>query len=211
MIDERDSTAAAAVGLGANLGDRAGTMARALGLLDAAPGVRVESASSLYETEPVGVTDQPRFLNAAALVRTSLQPRALLETLLGIERSLGRDRSADAVRWGPRAIDLDLLLFGDRAISERGLETPHPRLHERAFVLAPLAEVCPDHRHPVLGATASELWASLTRTVGAGRDGEGPAWTRLGLRRFGGLSRDGGSGWTAVRSEEPGACGTGSA
>jgi 2-amino-4-hydroxy-6-hydroxymethyldihydropteridine diphosphokinase len=128
------------VGLGSNLGDRERNVENALARLEA-EGWLV-SRSSVRETDPVGVTDQPKFLNAAAELRTELEPRELLDRLLAIERELGRDRAREA-RWGPRLIDLDLLLYGDEAIDEPGLTVPHPRLAERRFVLEPLAELDP--------------------------------------------------------------------
>ena len=128
------------IGLGANLGDRELNLRRALERLEELGPVR---ASSLRETEPVGVTDQPKFLNAAAELATDLPPRELLERLLEIERELGRDRATER-RWGPRVIDLDLLLFGQEAIDEPGLMVPHPRLADRRFVLEPLCELNED-------------------------------------------------------------------
>lgn len=127
------------IGLGSNLGDRERTIRRALELLAARGDVEVEGVSSLRETDPVGYEDQPRFLNGAAALRTELAPRALLERLQEIERELGRDRTGP--RFGPRTIDLDLLLYGAERIDEPGLEIPHPRLAERRFVLEPLAEL----------------------------------------------------------------------
>jgi 2-amino-4-hydroxy-6-hydroxymethyldihydropteridine diphosphokinase len=135
------------IGLGANLGDREATIRTALDLLAAEGDVAVEAVSSLRETDPVGYEDQPRFLNGAAALRTELAPRALLDRLQDIERHLGRDRSGP--RFGPRTIDLDLLLYGSAEIDEPGLEIPHPRLHERLFVLEPLAEL--DERLEVPG------------------------------------------------------------
>jgi 2-amino-4-hydroxy-6-hydroxymethyldihydropteridine diphosphokinase len=127
------------VGLGSNLGDREQTIHAALELLESDPEIVVAAVSSLRETDPVGYTDQPKFLNGAAALRTELSPRALLERLLEIERELGRERSGP--RYGPRTIDLDLLLYGDEEINETGLRIPHPRLAEREFVLEPLAEL----------------------------------------------------------------------
>jgi 2-amino-4-hydroxy-6-hydroxymethyldihydropteridine diphosphokinase len=127
------------VGLGANLGEREETIRRAVKLLGDAPGVRVVGVSSLIETDPVGYLDQPRFVNAAAALETSLRPRELLELLLRIERELGRTRTGP--RFGPRTIDLDVLLYGDEVVDEPGLSIPHPRLHERRFALEPLAEL----------------------------------------------------------------------
>jgi 2-amino-4-hydroxy-6-hydroxymethyldihydropteridine diphosphokinase len=127
------------IGLGSNLGDREATIRAALERLAASPRIVVEAVSSLRETDPVGYVDQPRFLNGAAALRTELQPRELLERLQQVERELGRDRSGP--RFGPRTIDLDLLLYGTEQIDENGLEIPHPRLAERKFVLEPLAEL----------------------------------------------------------------------
>jgi 2-amino-4-hydroxy-6-hydroxymethyldihydropteridine diphosphokinase len=129
------------VGLGANLGDREQTLRRALERLDATSGIEVLAVSNFRETEPVGLREQPRFLNAAAAVETELRPRALLNALLAVERSLGRTR--DGPKYGPRTIDLDLLLYGGEVVDEPGLTVPHPRLHERAFALEPLAELDP--------------------------------------------------------------------
>jgi 2-amino-4-hydroxy-6-hydroxymethyldihydropteridine diphosphokinase len=128
------------VGLGANLEDPPAQIARALELLAAEDGIELVGVSSLRETDPVGFEDQPRFLNGAAELRTSLSARELLERLLAIERRLGRVRG-EGPRFGPRAIDLDLLLYGDAQIDEPGLQIPHPRLHERRFALEPLAEL----------------------------------------------------------------------
>lgn len=126
--------------LGGNLGDPQKSMAAALGALDAHAHVRVSGVSSLYRTPPWGKLDQPDFLNAAAELSTSLRPQQLLELCLETERKLKRVREE---RWGPRLIDIDILTFGDRIIQETGLEVPHPRMLDRAFVLAPLAELAP--------------------------------------------------------------------
>lgn len=134
--------ARAYVGLGANLGDREENVRRALGLLAAHREIEVVSVSSLRETDPVGYLEQPRFLNGAVALETSLEPRALLDALLAVERRLGRVRG-DGPRFGPRPIDLDLLLYEDVVLDEPGLVLPHPRLHERSFVLEPLAELEP--------------------------------------------------------------------
>jgi 2-amino-4-hydroxy-6-hydroxymethyldihydropteridine diphosphokinase len=146
------------IGLGANLGDREATLLRALELLEAEAGVEVVGVSRLRETDPVGVVDQPRFLNGAAAVETSLSARELLAALLRIERELGRVR--EGARWGPRTVDLDLLLFGHETIDEEGLRVPHPRLHERGFALEPLAELDPRAEVPGRG-TVSDLLAGL--------------------------------------------------
>ena len=130
------------VGLGANVGNRRENLDRAVELLGAEPGVRVFAVSSVRETDPVGYEDQPRFLNAVCAVDTELGPRDLLERLLAIERALGRVRTGP--RFGPRTIDLDLLLYGNETVDEPGLTVPHPRLAERLFVLEPLLELAPD-------------------------------------------------------------------
>ena len=140
------------VGLGGNLGDRAGMLRAALELLAAESGVEVAAVSAFRETDPVGFADQPRFLNAAAAVETELSARWLLDRLLAIEVRLGRSR--EGPRFGPRTIDLDLLVFGDEVIDEPGLTVPHPRLHERLFALEPLAEIDPELVLPGLGPLA---------------------------------------------------------
>ena len=124
------------VGVGSNLGDREATIRAAVAAL---PGV--VAVSTLRETEPVGVVEQPAFLNGAVVLETELPPRELLALLLAVERDLGRERRE---RWGPRSIDLDLLVYGDVSVDEPGLTVPHPRLHERRFALEPLAELDPE-------------------------------------------------------------------
>jgi len=152
--------ARAFIGLGSNLGDREATLREALRRLDAVEGIAVVAVSSFRETDPVGKVEQPRFVNAAAELETSLAPRELLDRLLEAELALGRDRTKEE-RWGPRTLDLDLLLYGDVTIDEPGLEVPHPRLPERAFVLEPLLELDPDLRlpdgRPLREVEASEL------------------------------------------------------
>jgi len=140
------------VGLGSNLGDRESMITRAADLIDA---VRL---STIRETEPWGYEDQPGFLNAVAEVETELAPRPLLERLLEVETTLGRER--DGPRWGPRTIDLDLLLYGELAVDEPGLTVPHPRLAGRLFVLEPLAELAPAQKIPGNG-TVSQALAGL--------------------------------------------------
>jgi 2-amino-4-hydroxy-6-hydroxymethyldihydropteridine diphosphokinase len=135
--------ARAYIGLGANLGDREGTIRRALDLLRADPDIDVVAVSTLRETDPVGYLDQPRFLNGACLLETNLSARELLARLLAVERDLGRDRGGGP-RFGPRTIDLDLLLYGDETIDEPGLTVPHPRLPERRFALEPLYDLDPE-------------------------------------------------------------------
>ena len=148
------------VGLGANLGDREGTIRRAVELLGAEPGIEIVAVSALRETDPVGYADQPRFLNGAAAVETELQPRELLDRLLAVERELGRVRG-DGPRYGPRAIDLDLLLYGDQVVDLPGLTVPHPRLAGRRFALEPLHELDSGLRLPDGRAVRELLGAPL--------------------------------------------------
>jgi 2-amino-4-hydroxy-6-hydroxymethyldihydropteridine diphosphokinase len=131
------------IGLGGNVGDVRLTIARAITRLCDGTGIRLLKRSADYRTPPWGVTDQPPFINACISVATELAPRAVLDRALAVERALGRDRAREE-RWGPRRIDIDLLAYGDLAIDEPGLELPHPRLMQRAFVLVPLAEIVPD-------------------------------------------------------------------
>ena len=145
--------------MGSNVGDRHANLAFAVAALREIPAVRVFAVSEAIETEPVGgPLGQGPYLNAAAGLQTTLRPRELLELLLAIERRLGRVR---AERWGPRTLDLDLLLYDDRVIDEPGLRVPHPRMHERLFVLRPLAAIAPSARHPVLGTTVREILDNL--------------------------------------------------
>ena len=140
----------AAIGLGANLGDAAATLREAIAELARLPATELLRASRLYRTPAWGRTEQPDFINAVALVETAWPARDLLDGLLGIERAFGRTR-ADGERWGPRTLDLDLLLYGDAVIDEPGLQVPHPHLHERAFALVPLLDVWTDARIPGYG------------------------------------------------------------
>jgi len=145
------------VGVGANLGDREATIRRAVELLRDVPGVEDVELSSLIETEPWGYADQPPFLNGALRLRTSLAPGRLLDVLLGVEEQLGRTRGT--IRYGPRLIDLDLLLFGRAEVQEPGLTVPHPHLHEREFALVPLQELDPALVIPGHGPVADVLSA----------------------------------------------------
>jgi 2-amino-4-hydroxy-6-hydroxymethyldihydropteridine diphosphokinase len=147
--------ARAYVGLGSNLGDRERMLWGAIHMLTFNPEVEVVAVSSFRETAPVGFEDQPRFLNAAAAIDTELEPRALLDLLLSIERELGRTR--EGPRFGPRTIDLDLLLYDDVVVDEPGLTVPHPRLHERRFVLEPLTELDPYLTVPERGSVQALL------------------------------------------------------
>ncbi len=144
------------VGLGSNLGDRESTIRAALAELAAADAVEVVAVSTLVVTDPVGYLEQPRFLNGVAALETGRSARALLDLLLEVEIRFGRDRSV-VPEQGPRTLDLDLLLYGNEEIDEPGLRIPHPRLHERAFVLGPLAELAPALDVPGKGAVETLL------------------------------------------------------
>ena len=143
------------IGLGSNLGDRKTYLRRAFAALFANPLLTVSKVSSLYETEAWGETEQPAFLNAVAQIETQTDAFGLLRILQEIEADLGRMRSA---HWGPRVIDLDILLFGHEVIAEETLRVPHPELARRKFVLAPLLEVNPEAFHPVLGKEIRRIW-----------------------------------------------------
>jgi 2-amino-4-hydroxy-6-hydroxymethyldihydropteridine diphosphokinase len=151
----RVSRVTAYIALGSNLGDRAAHVQFALHELARSPETVVTAASDFIETEPVGGPSQPAYLNAAAALSTRLPPRELLNHLLEIEQRRGRTRSAES-RWGPRTLDLDLLLFGALVANEPGLAIPHPRLHERRFVLEPLAQIAPGAIIPTLGITVAD-------------------------------------------------------
>jgi 2-amino-4-hydroxy-6-hydroxymethyldihydropteridine diphosphokinase len=148
------------IGLGSNQGDQQGNLRRAVEAVARLPDTRVVEVSSIYKTEPVGKTGQPEFLNLAAELETGLEPGRLLESLLKIEETLGRRRGE---RWGPRTIDLDILYFGQRIVGQPDLIIPHPRAHQRAFVLEPLAELAPELVDPVTGKTIAEMLAGMDR------------------------------------------------
>ena len=147
------------VGLGGNVGDVAGAFASAVVRMDELPGTQLLRVSRRYRTPAWGMAAQPDFLNAVALLETELPARELLEALLAIERAHGRDRASET-RWGPRTLDLDLLLYGDTVIDEPGLRVPHPHLHERAFALKPLLDIATDAVIPGHGL-ARELPAAM--------------------------------------------------
>ena len=155
------------VGLGGNLGPVAETLRAAFAALDALPGTRLLRASRLYRTPAWGNEAQPDFVNAVAVLETVLRPQALLDALLALERDFGRERDAAGARWGPRTLDLDLLLHGDATIDAPGLHLPHPHLHQRAFVLVPLAEIAPDARIPNRGRVRDALAALPSADVAA--------------------------------------------
>ena len=147
------------VGVGANVGDVATTIAEALWALDSMPQTSIRAQSRLYRTPPWGNTDQPPFTNGVVELQTRLSPRVLLDLLLDIELRFGRDRS-EGEKWGPRELDLDLLVYGEEQLDEPGMHIPHPHLHERAFVLVPLAEIAP--RLEIVGVgRVSDLLAAV--------------------------------------------------
>ena len=159
---EKIASTKAFIGLGANLGDPEAQVRRALTALAELPGTRLLAASSLYRSAPVGVIAQPDFINAVAEAQTTLTARALLEALLAAERRFGRRRDFPGA---PRTLDLDLLLYGDRVIAEPGLVVPHPHMHERGFVLAPLAEIAPDIAIPGKGRAGALLAACTDQKI----------------------------------------------
>ncbi len=156
--------AIAAVGLGGNVGNSVRVLQQAFDALASLPDTRLLATSALYRTPAWGLEDQADFINAAAALETSLDAGTLLEQLFAIERRFGRVRAADGSdRWGPRTLDLDILLFGDAVVDMPGLRVPHPRLHERAFALVPLLDVLPDAVIPGVGP-AREALAALDAT-----------------------------------------------
>jgi len=151
-------TETAFIGFGSNLGDKRTNCLKGLRGLKAHGRVRILRLSSLWRTEPVGFRHQDWFLNGVTEVATELSPRELLGLLKDVERKIGRK---ETFRWGPRVLDLDLLLYGQEVIQEEDLQVPHPRLHQRAFVLVPLVEIAPEAYHPILGKTARDLLEEL--------------------------------------------------
>ncbi len=146
------------IGIGSNVGDRGAHMVAARDALANLPGTQLTGQSRVYETDPVGPVDQGAFLNAAVRVATALDPRQLLASMLDIEREAGRERRE---RWGPRTLDLDLLLYGEEVVTADELTVPHPLMHERPFVLRPLCDIDPDVVHPVIGMRVEGLLDAL--------------------------------------------------
>lgn len=160
------------LGLGGNLGDRLASLTEALRFLDATPGMRRVACSSVYETEPWGITDQPSFLNLVAAFETTLSPQDLLAVCKQVESQVGRTES---YRWGPRLIDVDILLYGDQVVSvaDPDLQIPHPRMTQRAFVLVPLAEIAADATVPGREERATQLPSKVDGVEGVVRWGDG--------------------------------------
>ncbi|HOQ10184.1 MAG TPA: 2-amino-4-hydroxy-6-hydroxymethyldihydropteridine diphosphokinase [Syntrophomonadaceae bacterium] len=151
------------ISLGSNMGSKRENLAQAVELISNIPGVKLKNRSSLYETEPWGKTDQDKFLNQVIEIETSLPPRELLKELQDIEINMGRQRKE---KWGPRIIDLDILLYGNEVLDDPQLAIPHPRMRERLFVLVPLAEIGADLRFPDNGATVREVLSSVLAREG---------------------------------------------
>ncbi len=170
------------LGLGSNLGRREDNLARAIRLLASPTGLdcsapagdalRIVRVSSVYQTAPWGYADQPDFLNCVVEAQTGLSPGELLRRAQAVEQSMGRQPS---VRYGPRSIDVDILLYGSRVVDQTGLQIPHPRLHQRAFVLVPLAELCPHLEHPVLKASIAALALQVDGREGVELRSPGPS------------------------------------
>ena len=157
----RDGSEMVYIAVGSNLGDREGALVGVIEAIEKDVDLALLQASSVYETEPVGPPDQDYYLNAVLAMSVRLAPLELLSRLHGIERSMGRDRGSEQTRWGPRRLDLDILLFGDRQMDTALLVIPHARAHERNFVMVPLAEIAPALVHPVLGCSVTEIARSL--------------------------------------------------
>lgn len=159
------------IGIGANVGDRWANLDLAQRMLAQIPRTRLVKFSRVYETAPVGPVRQGDYLNAAAELETALEPADLLASLAAIEAASGREPRGQRQHWGPRTLDLDILLYDDRVVQSESLAVPHPRLHERWFVLRPLADLDPAMRHPVLGQTVGQLLADVERAAGSNLPG----------------------------------------
>ena len=150
------------IGLGSNEGDRLANLSQAIAALGRIPGIRVTQVATLFETKPVGGPEQEDFLNTVVELDTELTPQSLLEAVKQLERHMGRQPSSQ--RWGPRPIDLDILLYNDLLLDEEHLTIPHARLHERRFVLEPLSQLAPHVIHPRVGRSIAELLAQLPQS-----------------------------------------------
>jgi len=164
------------LGLGSNVGDREEYIEQAIFLLSKTPGIKMRKKSANYETEPEGNSDQPQFLNAAIEVQTMLDPYKLLSVLHETENALGRERD---VEWGPRTIDLDILLYDNQIVSDDKLQIPHPLLHERLFVLKPLSEIAPKAIHPALEKTIIDIYEERKNEIGDKYDDELPGFKEI--------------------------------
>jgi 2-amino-4-hydroxy-6-hydroxymethyldihydropteridine diphosphokinase len=180
---KKGSPAKVYLGLGSNVGDREEYIEQAIFLLEKNPAIQVTKRSANYETEPEGGADQPPFINAAVSIITKLPPEKLLEICQEIETALGRDREME---WGPRTMDIDILLYEDQIISEDKLQIPHPLMHERMFVLKPLKEIAPNAIHPVLEKSIEDLFEERKAEGGDKYDDELPGFKEI--------SKSGGSG-----------------
>jgi len=177
LLKKAEGPATVYIGLGSNVGDREEYVEQAIFLLEKNPHIQVTKRSSNYETEAEGGGDQPPFINAVVEVKTTLSPHKLLEVCQEIETALGRERE---VEWGPRTIDLDLLLYDDQIISNDQLQIPHPLMHERLFVLKPLREIAPHVIHPVLEKTIETLYEEKKEAeVGEKYDDELPGFKEI--------------------------------
>ena len=154
LLSTSNSMYLAYIGFGSNIGDRLAHIQNAIHILSETEGITLQKISSLYKTDPVGYEEQAQFLNGVAAIQTSLSPLSLLHTLKDIETAVGRQHR---IRWGPREIDLDILIYGDLCVQTEKLVVPHPEMHLRGFVLVPLAEIAPDLVHPVFQVSIQTL------------------------------------------------------